>query len=121
MKLLTYVSFQHDTALYLIEFVEIAPLNMKSIWCLFPHCQSLPHHQIVFSIQSVALIIEHQVHLNTIACLSEYGQSNCGFSIRRRPSIFVDVALWKHCTSDCENFRCGKVCCSNSIIITNFV
>jgi hypothetical protein len=32
-----------------------------------------------------------------------------GFPIWRRPSIFMDVAMWEHCTFDSEVFRCGKV------------
>jgi hypothetical protein len=32
-----------------------------------------------------------------------------GFPIWRRPSIFMDVAMWEHRTFDSEVFRCGKV------------
>jgi hypothetical protein len=47
-------------------------------------------------------MIEHQVHSNAFACLSEYGQSDD--PIWRRPSIFMDVAMWEHCTFDCDIF-----------------
>jgi hypothetical protein len=44
-----------------------------------------------------------------------------GFPIRRRPCIFMDVAMWEHCTFDSEVFRCGKAHYSNSIVITKFM
>jgi hypothetical protein len=31
------------------------------------------------------------------------------FPILRCPVILMNVVMWEHCTSDCENFRCGKV------------
>jgi hypothetical protein len=47
-------------------------------------------------------MIGHQVYLNASAYLSEYGQSDCGIS-------------------HLETFKCGKICHSNSNIVTNFV
>jgi hypothetical protein len=44
-----------------------------------------------------------------------------GVLIRRHPSIFMNVAMWEHCSFDCEIFRCGKILYTNSIIITDFV
>jgi hypothetical protein len=41
-------------------------------------------------------MIGHKVLLNVIAYIPEYGQSDYGFSIRRSPSIFMYVAMWKH-------------------------
>jgi hypothetical protein len=32
-----------------------------------------------------------------------------GFPIWRRPSIFMDVAMWEHRTFDSEVFRFGKI------------
>jgi hypothetical protein len=31
------------------------------------------------------------------------------FPIWRRPSIFMDVAMWEHHTFDSDVFRCGRV------------
>jgi hypothetical protein len=42
-------------------------------------------------------------------------------SLRKSPSVFMNVAMSKHCTFDKKVFRCGKVYYSNSINITNFV
>jgi hypothetical protein len=58
--------------------------------------------------------------LNTITYLSEYGQSDCGFS-HLETSEYMDVAMWEHRTFDSEIFRCGKIYYSNCIIITNFM
>jgi hypothetical protein len=35
--------------------------------------------------------------------------------------MFMNVAMWEHCTFDNEIFKSGKIYCFNSIIITNFV
>jgi hypothetical protein len=51
---------------------------------------------------------KHQVHSNAFVLLSEYGQSDCGFSIWRCPSIFMDVVMCEHRTLDSEIFRCVK-------------
>jgi hypothetical protein len=53
-------------------------------------------------------MIEHQVHSNAFACLPEYGQSDCGFAIWRRPSIFMDVAMWDLRTFDSEVLDAAK-------------
>jgi hypothetical protein len=57
------------------------------------------------------LSIKMSITVHLIACLS----------IRRRQSKFRNVAMWVRCSLDNSNFRCGKVYCSNSITITNFV
>jgi hypothetical protein len=33
--------------------------------------------------------------------------------------MFMNVAMWEHCTFDNEIFRCGKIYYSNAIIIIN--
>jgi hypothetical protein len=53
-------------------------------------------------------MVEHQVHSNAVAYLPEYGQSDCGLSIWRHPSIFMDVVMWEHRTFASEVFRYGK-------------
>jgi hypothetical protein len=42
-------------------------------------------------------------------------------SIRWCPSKFMYVMMWEHHTFDNKILGCGKICYSNSIIITNFV
>jgi hypothetical protein len=44
-----------------------------------------------------------------------------GLPIWRRPGIFMDFAMWEHCTFDSEIFICGNIYYSNSIIITYLV
>jgi hypothetical protein len=43
-----------------------------------------------------------------------------GFHIFKRPSIFVHVGMWEHHILDREIVGCGRVCYSNTIIITDF-
>jgi hypothetical protein len=63
-------------------------------------------------------MIRHQEHSNAFAYLSEYGQSDCGVSIRRCPNIYMDVAMWEHTF---EMFLGMAKFTTLSIIITNFV
>jgi hypothetical protein len=42
-------------------------------------------------------------------------------SIRRCPSNFMNVKMWDHFTLESQTFGCGKVYCSNFIIINNFI
>jgi hypothetical protein len=44
-----------------------------------------------------------------------------GFPIWILIIIFMDVAMWEHCTFDNEIFGCSKIYYSNSIIIINFM
>jgi hypothetical protein len=45
-------------------------------------------------------MIRHQAHLNALAYLSEYGQPDVGFPIRRHPSKFMNVMMLEHYTFD---------------------
>jgi hypothetical protein len=44
-----------------------------------------------------------------------------GIPIRKRPSIFMDAAMWEHRTFDSEVFRCGALYCSLSLIILTII
>jgi hypothetical protein len=67
-------------------------------------------------------MIGHQEHSNAFTYLSECGQSDYIVISHMETSKYIsDVALWEHCTLNCEIFRCGKVYYSNSINITNYV
>jgi hypothetical protein len=50
------------------------------------------------------------IYLNTVNLI-------VGFPIRRCQSVFMNVAMWKHCTFDSDISGCFKVYYSNSIII----
>jgi hypothetical protein len=80
--------------------------------CLFTGSLSVNfcYHQIVVSITDTRMPI-YQNKVNVIV----------GFLTRRRPCIFMDVAMWEHRTLDSEVFRCGKVHYSNSTVITKLV
>jgi hypothetical protein len=98
--------------LYIVLLLEIEPLHMKCVWSLFIHCYSLPnfcHHQIVVGITVCCpewLDIKYtwmpsSLYQNMVNLIVAVPIWNC-------PSIFIDIAMWEHCTFANEIFDVSK-------------
>jgi hypothetical protein len=82
--------------------------NIKSVHCLFTHCQCLPnvyHHQIVVSI---TVCSPEQSDIKYAWMLSPVYQNMVNLivslSISRCPNKFMSVTMWEHCTFDNQIF-----------------
>jgi hypothetical protein len=80
---------------------------MKSVYCMFAHCQSL--HNFLSVSQSAAL--KEWTSGTLVCCLLSQNivSSIVSLPIRRWPSKYMNVVMWEHCIFDSDIFGCVKV------------
>jgi hypothetical protein len=95
------------------KFLETEPLHIKSACCFFVHCQHFPNFCRRQIVVNIAICCPEWSDIEYTLMSSPMYQNMVNLivrlPIRRRPSKFMNVTTWKHCTFDSKILDVAKL------------